>query len=223
MEGLRGTRRRVSKSRQMIVDLMYFSRSMPLVTIERSMPFGRLANACQSHPERPPWSALFAKAFALVAEEIATLRRPQNRIERIFAVVGCHDDGDQFGHISTFSVPLEPCFTPSRQLLCLSGATHRRLAEPGCFVTGNRVLLSAELTTKVLRGNLTPECWSFVRARWLAERWPGVLHLWHRGADRSQLSKNERKLAAGIVGDRIRAQRGLSSLQGASATAIGVS
>ena len=30
-------------------------------------------------------------------------------------------------------------------------ATHRRLAEPGWFVTGNRVLLSPELTTKVLR------------------------------------------------------------------------
>ncbi len=32
-------------------------------------------------------------------------------------------------------------------------ATHRRLAEPGWFVTGNRVLLSRELTAKVLREN----------------------------------------------------------------------
>ena len=75
MPRLRGTRRRVSKSRQMIVDLMYFSRSVPLVTYERSMPFGQLATARQNHPERPPWSALFAKAFALVAEEVATLRQ----------------------------------------------------------------------------------------------------------------------------------------------------
>jgi glycosyltransferase involved in cell wall biosynthesis len=49
--------------------------------------------------------------------------------------------------------------------------THRRLAEPGWFVTGNRVLLSRELTEKVLREKLTPEGWSF--APWLAERWRG--------------------------------------------------
>ena len=49
--------------------------------------------------------------------------------------------------------------------------THRRLAERGWFVTGNRVLLSPELTTSVLRDNQTPEAWS--AARWLAERWRG--------------------------------------------------
>ena len=39
-------------------------------------------------------------------------------------------------------------------------AIHRRLAEPGWFVTGNRVLLSADLTTKVLREKLMPGAWS---------------------------------------------------------------
>ena len=47
-------------------------------------------------------------------------------------------------------------------------ATHRRLAEPGCFVTGNRILLSRDLTAEVLLGKLTPETWTF--ARWMAER-----------------------------------------------------
>jgi glycosyltransferase involved in cell wall biosynthesis len=40
-------------------------------------------------------------------------------------------------------------------------ATHRCLAEPGWFVTGNRILLSPELTAKVLREKLAPENWSF--------------------------------------------------------------
>jgi len=171
-------------------------------------------------------------------------------------------------------------------------ATHRRLAEPGWFVTGNRVLLSAELTTEVLREKLNPESWGF--GRWFVERWrggvnrlsallhlplgplrrvrqrvwqgarscnlaiwrtdldcidgfdadyrgwgkedsdiivrllhagvrrkdgtfaTGVLHLWHRDADRSQLSENERKLAGVAAGDGIRARQGLSALQGAS-------
>jgi glycosyltransferase involved in cell wall biosynthesis len=178
-------------------------------------------------------------------------------------------------------------------------AVHRRLAEPGWFVTGNRVLLSSELTTKVLREKLTPEGWSF--AHWLAERrrggvnrfsallhlplgplrrirqgawrdarscnlaiwrsdldrvdgfdaaysgWgkedsdiivrllhsgvrrkdgvfaTGVLHLWHAEANRSQLSENERKLAEVVSGNRVRAERGLSSLQGAPATTMAAS
>jgi glycosyltransferase involved in cell wall biosynthesis len=48
---------------------------------------------------------------------------------------------------------------------CLAGAdfiaTHRRLHEPGWFVTGNRILLSRELTEVVLANRLTVETWSF--------------------------------------------------------------
>jgi glycosyltransferase involved in cell wall biosynthesis len=177
-------------------------------------------------------------------------------------------------------------------------ATHRRLAEPHWFVTGNRVLLSRDLTAKVLRENLAPEAWS--SSHWLSERirggvnrlsgllnlplgplrqlrpgiWQdarscnlaiwrsdldrvdgfdadyggwgkedsdiiarllhagvrrkdglfatGVIHLWHTEADRSRLAENERKLAEVTAGARIRARRGLSSLQGGVAGAKGV-
>ncbi|MBI3705162.1 MAG: glycosyltransferase family 2 protein [Rhizobiales bacterium] len=166
---------------------------------------------------------------------------------------------------------------------------HRRLAEPGWFVTGNRILLSQALTAKVLREDLTPEAWSL--AGWLAERlrggvnrlsallhlplgplrrlrrrawrgarscnlaiwrsdldrvdgfdagfsgWgkedsdiivrllhagvrrkdgnfaTGVIHLWHEDFDRSALAENERKLAAIVASDQVRAQRGLSALR----------
>ena len=47
-------------------------------------------------------------------------------------------------------------------------ATHRRLAERGAFVTGNRVLLSPALTERVLKDQQTPERWGI--GRWLAER-----------------------------------------------------
>jgi glycosyltransferase involved in cell wall biosynthesis len=47
-------------------------------------------------------------------------------------------------------------------------AAHRRLAEPGWFVTGNRILLSRELTERILRAGLEPEQWRF--AEWLAAR-----------------------------------------------------
>jgi glycosyltransferase involved in cell wall biosynthesis len=47
-------------------------------------------------------------------------------------------------------------------------AAHRRLAEPGWFVTGNRILLSRELTERILRVGLEPEQWRL--AEWLAAR-----------------------------------------------------
>jgi glycosyltransferase involved in cell wall biosynthesis len=50
-------------------------------------------------------------------------------------------------------------------------AAHRRLAAPGCFVTGNRILLSASLTAKVLREKLKPETWRFTH--WVVQRLHG--------------------------------------------------
>ncbi len=50
-------------------------------------------------------------------------------------------------------------------------AMHRQLAEPGTFVTGNRILLSRDLTAKVLRDGLTPETWNC--RTWIAERLRG--------------------------------------------------
>jgi glycosyltransferase involved in cell wall biosynthesis len=47
-------------------------------------------------------------------------------------------------------------------------ASHRRLAEPGWFVTGNRVLLSPALTAVVLRDRLRPETWS--AGTWIGHR-----------------------------------------------------
>ena len=167
-------------------------------------------------------------------------------------------------------------------------ATHRRLAELGWFVTGNRALLSAELTARVLRDGVDLETWK--TGAWMAQRWQnginrlgpllrlplgplrkfrphvwrgarscnlavwrsdldrvdgfdasfsgwgredsdllvrllrsgvrrkdgvfatGVLHLWHAEADRTRLAENERRLNQVILGDRVRAERGLSSL-----------
>lgn len=50
-------------------------------------------------------------------------------------------------------------------------ATHRKLAEPGWFVTGNRVLLSAALTEAVLREHLQPETWG--ASAWIGQRLRG--------------------------------------------------
>jgi glycosyltransferase involved in cell wall biosynthesis len=48
-------------------------------------------------------------------------------------------------------------------------AAHRRLAEPGWFVAGNRVLLSPSCTQSVLQKKVRPETWA--TPRMLAARW----------------------------------------------------
>jgi glycosyltransferase involved in cell wall biosynthesis len=53
-------------------------------------------------------------------------------------------------------------------------AIHRRLAEQGAFVTGNRILLSRQLTEKVLERQLSPETWGF--GRWIIERLRGGIN-----------------------------------------------
>jgi glycosyltransferase involved in cell wall biosynthesis len=50
-------------------------------------------------------------------------------------------------------------------------AAHRALAEPGWFITGNRTLLSQELTARVLAEGLAPETWGF--GTFLRERLAG--------------------------------------------------
>ena len=50
-------------------------------------------------------------------------------------------------------------------------AAHRRLAEPGWFVTGNRVLLSTALTAAVLREGLQPDAWR--ASDWIGQRMRG--------------------------------------------------
>jgi glycosyltransferase involved in cell wall biosynthesis len=53
-------------------------------------------------------------------------------------------------------------------------AAHRRLAEPGYFVTGNRVLLSPALSQRILAGDLEPESWRLPQL--LAQRRSGGLN-----------------------------------------------
>lgn len=162
---------------------------------------------------------------------------------------------------------------------------HRALAEPGCFLAGNRLLLSADFTQRVLQEGLAIHRWTVTQ--WLAarlrgdvnrllpllalpdaplrkrspQRWAGVktgnlsawrsdlvavngfdeayagwgledtdlvirllhagvrhksarfatplFHLWHRENDRSRLDDNQRRLAALLASDVVRASVGL--------------
>jgi hypothetical protein len=59
--------------RRLVIDLVHFG--VPSIPVERRMMLGPLAELRAACPERPAWTAIFAKAFAIVARDVPALRR----------------------------------------------------------------------------------------------------------------------------------------------------
>ena len=59
----------------MMTDLMHFASRVPSVPAERRMNISAMVAARQRCTPRPSWSAIFTKAYALVAREVPDLRR----------------------------------------------------------------------------------------------------------------------------------------------------
>lgn len=64
----------VSYFRRLVTDLMHFCAKVPGATIERRMDLARLVAARQDCTPAPTWSAIFTKAYALVAARTPALR-----------------------------------------------------------------------------------------------------------------------------------------------------
>src|SRR6476619_1593447 len=72
---MRGRWVSLSRPRRLIGDLMHFASGVPSIPVQRRMDLAAVAAARATCPERPPWPALFAKAFALVAVRFPECRR----------------------------------------------------------------------------------------------------------------------------------------------------
>src|SRR5688572_27224911 len=72
---MRGRAIRLSKSRRMVIDLLHFARAIPTVPVQRRMQLAPLIAARAASADKPRWTAIFAKAYALVAAEYPVLRR----------------------------------------------------------------------------------------------------------------------------------------------------
>ena len=59
----------------MVIDLLYFARAIPTVPVQRRMQLAPLIAARAASADKPRWTAIFAKAYALVAAEYPVLRR----------------------------------------------------------------------------------------------------------------------------------------------------
>jgi hypothetical protein len=77
---MRGRRIKLSIQRRMVIDFLHFARGVPTVPVQKHMSLGELAAARAACQSRPRWTAIFVKAFALVAEEVPELRRAYVKI-----------------------------------------------------------------------------------------------------------------------------------------------
>jgi hypothetical protein len=73
---IRGRKVPWSRPRIFVNDLLHFARRVPSIPVQRLCRLAPVVAARSTLPApRPPWSALFVKAYALVAEELPPLRR----------------------------------------------------------------------------------------------------------------------------------------------------
>src|SRR5262245_57454781 len=72
---MRGRWLPLSVPRRVVTDLMRFAHAIPSVPVERVMDLSAVVAARAACAERPPWIAILAKAYGLVAQEFPELRR----------------------------------------------------------------------------------------------------------------------------------------------------
>src|SRR6201987_325248 len=77
---MRGRRIKLSIQRRMVIDFLYFARAVPTVPVQKQMSIADLVAARAACRDRPRWTAIFVKAFALVADEVPELRRAYVKI-----------------------------------------------------------------------------------------------------------------------------------------------
>jgi hypothetical protein len=77
---MRGRMVRLSVPRRMVGDLLYFARGIPTVPVQKRMSLAPLAAARAACRERPRWTTLFPKGYALMAQEFPEFRRAYVKI-----------------------------------------------------------------------------------------------------------------------------------------------
>jgi hypothetical protein len=79
---MRGKSLSLSRPRRLIGDLMHFAAGVPGIPVQRHMDLAAVAAARAARSDRPPWPAVFAKAFALVAARFPEFRRAYCKFPR---------------------------------------------------------------------------------------------------------------------------------------------
>jgi hypothetical protein len=72
---MRGRAIRLLPSRRVQNDFLHFANKAPILPVQRRMALRSLVEARKACRHRPPWTALFLKAYAILAQETPELRR----------------------------------------------------------------------------------------------------------------------------------------------------
>ncbi len=77
---MRGRMIRLSVPRRIVIDLLYFAKGIPTVPVQKRMSLAPLIAARAACKDRPRWTAIFTKAYALMAREFPEFRRAYVKI-----------------------------------------------------------------------------------------------------------------------------------------------
>lgn len=77
---MRGRMIPLSVPRRMVIDLLYFARNIPTVPVQKRMSIAPLIAARTACRQKPRWTAIFTKAYALMAQDFPELRRAYCKI-----------------------------------------------------------------------------------------------------------------------------------------------
>jgi hypothetical protein len=72
---MRGRSIRLSPAKRLVLDVLHFSRGIPTVPVQKRMAIAPLVAARAACGKSPRWTAIFVKAYALLAREIPELRQ----------------------------------------------------------------------------------------------------------------------------------------------------
>lgn len=91
---MRGRSLPLSLPRRLATEFSYAAHRVPRATLSSRLALGPLVAARRQAAERPPWSAIFARAYGLAARDLPVLRRlyvqlPWPRLYELPATVAC--------------------------------------------------------------------------------------------------------------------------------------
>lgn len=72
---MRGRRIPLSRARRLVIDFLHFASGVPTVPVQRRIKLQPVIDARAALADRPAWTAIMVKAFALVSAEVPELRR----------------------------------------------------------------------------------------------------------------------------------------------------
>jgi hypothetical protein len=72
---MRGRAIALSRARRLVVDVLHFAHKIPTVPVQKRMSLAAVAEARAACADRPRWTAIFMRAYGLLAREIPEFRR----------------------------------------------------------------------------------------------------------------------------------------------------